>query len=131
MAKREFRQSDRILAPARPWFLKYALAYVIFLGVWLLVFVEEPNSGIAKMLTGLLLLGLIPILWFRKETRRERQFVAFVRLGLMLVVCVVGAIIDEPLIGILLLALSLGGILVYIIIRLVHRKDEVSSVRLT
>lgn len=133
MAKRKSRQAGRILAPARPWFLKYALCYFLFLCVWFLwflAFAEQPDSAIAKLLTGLLLLGLIPILWFHKETHRERQFVAFVRLGLMLLICLVGTIISEPVIGVLLVVLSIGGVLMYVIVRVRHRRDESSSIRI-
>jgi hypothetical protein len=118
------------LAPARPWFIKYAIGYLIFLFIWLWVFTRQPDTATAKLLTSFLLVGLVPLLWFHKETRRERQVVAFARLGILILICVIGAIIDEPWIGALLVVLSLGGILMYVIIRILHRGDENSSVRI-
>ena len=131
MPKRKIGKRNGILVPARPWFIKYAIGYFAFLCVWLSVFIRHPDSATAKLLTGLLLIGLIPLLWFHKETRRERQAVAFARLAILLLICLIGAIIDEPLIGGLLIVLSLGGMLVYVIIRALHRGDENSSAHIT
>ena len=132
MVSRKAKNRNWILgAPARPWFLKYAIGYFIFICIWFSVFIRQPDGVIARLLTALLFVGLVPLLWFHKETQRERQVGAFVRLGLLLLVCVIGAIIDEPWIGILLLVLGLAGILCTLIIRVQHRNDENSPSRIT
>jgi hypothetical protein len=117
----------------RPLFLKLSLAVLVGFVIWLWSFGHGLDTTIFKavsIMEGVLLLfwaysGSGGILDRRPKTaeqgEREEKLRLWWRLGPFALIILIGSIIAEPLIGVILLMLALGGIGCALLIRIMNR----------
>jgi len=115
----------------RPLFLKLALMVLVGFGICVWLSVTRPHAVITQ--ASKVVEGLVMVCWFlsyslpdkRPKTQgqqeRESKLTSWWRLGLLVLVAVTGAIISEPMLGLVLLALALGGIVFAYLIGMLNR----------
>jgi hypothetical protein len=115
----------------RPWFLRLALAVLVGFGICVWLCVTRPHAIITKVMK--VVEGLVIICWFlsfaladkRLKTPAqadwESKLDSWWRLGFLVLVAVAGAIISEPILGLVLLTLAFGGIGFAFLFRMMNR----------
>ncbi|MDD5541944.1 MAG: hypothetical protein PHX83_02100 [Acidobacteriia bacterium] len=111
-------------SPTRPWFLKYMLGYLAMFCLWFPIFLSQPHTILAKILSiamGIYTLSLLFAAGRGEPSELDKRLPTIIRLGLPLLLLLIFGIIQQPLIGMVLLALALGGALCFLIIRSLNR----------
>jgi hypothetical protein len=115
----------------RSWFLKLALPVLVGFGICVWLSVTRPDAIVTKVMK--VVEGLVIVCWFlsftladkRPKTQAQEDWESKLSsrwgLGLFLLVVVTGAIISEPMLGLVLLTLVLGGIGFAFLIRMMNR----------
>ena len=114
----------------RPWFIKCALGVLVGFGICLWFYISWPNAIITKVLA--YAEGLFIVSWLlagawdgrpktAEQEKREKKLRLWWRLGPFVLIVLIGSIIAEPLVGVILLMLALGGIGCAFLIRLMNR----------
>jgi hypothetical protein len=118
-------------SPPRPHFLKWALGGLLAFFLWFGLFQLWPQGWITRVV-GAILLGyaLLPLLFGRilgkrhiteQQEERERAQALWWRIAIYGVVALIAAIISEPWIGIILLALALCAAAFACVIHVINR----------
>jgi hypothetical protein len=111
-------------SPTRPWFLRYMLGYIATFCLWFPFFLSQPHTILAKVLgivVGIYTLSLPFVLVRGEPSELDNKLNRSVRLGLPLVLLLIFGIIQQPWIGIILLAMVIAGILCFFIVRGLNR----------
>lgn len=115
---------------SRPWFIKIALGVLVGFGICLCFFVSWPHAIITKVLA--YAEGLFIVFWLvagawdmrpktAEQEEREKKLRLWWRLGPFVLFILIGSIIAEPLVGVILLMLAVGGIGCAFLIRVMNR----------
>jgi hypothetical protein len=114
----------------RPWFIKCGLGVLVGFGICLCFYVSWPRAIITKVLAyaeGLIIVSwLVAGAWDTRPTtaeqeEREEKLSLWLRWGPFVLIILIGSIIAEPLVGVILLMLALGGIGCAFLIRMMNR----------
>jgi hypothetical protein len=114
----------------RPLFIKCALGVLVGFGICLCFYISWPRAIVTKVLAyaeGLFIVSwLVAGAWDTmpktdEQEEREEKLSLWWRWGPFVLIILIGSIIAEPLVGVILLMLALGGIGSAFLIRMMNR----------
>ncbi len=116
----------------RPWFLKLSLAVLVGFGICVWLSLTRPHAVVTHAFMVAEVLVIVCWLFFyslgdkRPRTQEqadwELKLSSLWGLGFLIFVVVIAAVVSEPILGLVLLALVLGGLGFALLIRMMNRQ---------